>query len=184
MEKYARLFLKHLTKIMEFVIAALLACGIIIMIVQLIFSIGALPDLNTYPNYDDLLTACFNLIIGVELIRMLYLHTPITVFEILLFAIARQVIMEQPDRRRCHCHTVCHEEIFVRSIRRDRENNLPRLTESISDQPAVPSGNPLQRQRRHSAGCPSPENGGRRYRTRHRSVCVFYRSRTADRQNP
>ena len=94
MEKYARLFLKHLTKIMEFVIAALLACGIIIMIVQLIFSIGALPDLNTYPNYDDLLTACFNLIIGVELIRMLYLHTPITVFEILLFAIARQVIMD------------------------------------------------------------------------------------------
>ena len=81
MEKYARLFLKHLTKIMEFVIAALLACGIIIMIVQLIFSIGALPDLNTYPNYDDLL-------------RMLYLHTPITVFEVLLFAIARQVIID------------------------------------------------------------------------------------------
>ncbi|HIZ81693.1 MAG TPA: transporter [Candidatus Mediterraneibacter pullistercoris] len=93
MEKYARFILKHLTKIMEFVIAALLACGIVIMIVQLIFSIGELPDLNTYPNYDDLLTSCFNLIIGVELIRMLYLHTPITVFEILLFAIARQVII-------------------------------------------------------------------------------------------
>lgn len=71
MEKYARLFLKYLTKIMEYVIAVLLACGIIIMIVQLIFSIGALPDLGTYPNYDDLLTTCFNLIIGVELIRML-----------------------------------------------------------------------------------------------------------------
>ena len=94
MEKYARLFLKYLTKIMEFVIAVLLACGIIIMIVQLIFSIGSLPDLSTYPNYDDLLTACFNLIIGVELIRMLYLHTPITVFEVLLFAIARQVIID------------------------------------------------------------------------------------------
>ena len=47
MEKYARLFLKYLTKIMEYVIAVLLACGIIIMIVQLIFSIGALPDLGT-----------------------------------------------------------------------------------------------------------------------------------------
>lgn len=94
MEKYARLFLKYLTKIMEYVIAVLLACVIIIMIVQLIFSIGALPDLGTYPNYDDLLTTCFNLIIGVELIRMLYLHTPITVFEVLLFAIARQVIID------------------------------------------------------------------------------------------
>ena len=94
MEKYARLFLKHLTKIMEFIIAVLLACGIIIMIVQLIFSIGELPDLNTYPNYDDLLTSCFNLIIGVELIRMLYLHTPLTVFEVLMFAIARQIIID------------------------------------------------------------------------------------------
>ena len=94
MEKYARLFLKYLTKIMEYDIAVLLACGIIIMIVQLIFSIGPLPDLGTYPNYDDLLTTCFNLIIGVELIRMLYLHTPITVFEVLLFAIARQVIID------------------------------------------------------------------------------------------
>lgn len=94
MEKYVRLFLKYLTKTMEYVIAGLLACGIIIMITRLIFSIGALPDLNTYPNYDDLLTTCFNLIIGVELIRMLYLHTPITVFEILLFAIARQVIID------------------------------------------------------------------------------------------
>ncbi len=94
MEKYAHLFLKNLTKVLEFVIAALLACGIIIMTVQLILSVGHLPDLNTYPNYDDLLTSCFNLIIGVELIRMLYLHSPITVFEVLLFAIARQVIID------------------------------------------------------------------------------------------
>lgn len=94
MEKYARLFLKKLTKIMEFVIALVLACGIIIMIAQLVFSIGQIPDLSTYPNYDDLLTSCFNLIIGVELIRMLYLHTPVTVFEVLMFAIARQVIID------------------------------------------------------------------------------------------
>ena len=93
MEKYAHLFLKYLTKILEFVIAALLACAIIIMTVQLGLSLGELTDASTYPNYDDLLTACFNLIIGVELIRMLYLHTPLTVFEVLMFAIARQIII-------------------------------------------------------------------------------------------
>ena len=93
MQKYAHLFLKYLTKILEFVIAALLACGIIIMTVKLGFSMGELTDASTYPNYDDLLTACFNLIIGVELIRMLYLHTPLTVFEVLMFAIARQIII-------------------------------------------------------------------------------------------
>ena len=94
MEKYAHLFLKHLTKVLEFVIAALLACAIIIMTVQLAFSMEHITDISTYPNYEDLLTSCFNLIIGVELIRMLYLHTPITVFEVLLFAIARQIIID------------------------------------------------------------------------------------------
>ena len=94
MEKYIHLFLKKLTQIMEFVIATLLACGIIIMIVQLIGTVQHLPDLNTYPNYDDLLNSCFNLIIGVELIRMLYMHTPLSVIEVLLFAIARQIIID------------------------------------------------------------------------------------------
>lgn len=37
---------------------------------------------------------CFNLIIGVELIRMMYSHSPSTVFEVLLFAIARHIIMD------------------------------------------------------------------------------------------
>lgn len=94
MKKYANAFLKTLTTTLEFVIAIILAAGIILMTYQLILSFGNLPDLNKYPNYDDLLTTCFNLIIGVEMIRMLYLHTPMTVFEVLLFAIARQVIID------------------------------------------------------------------------------------------
>ena len=88
MKKYANAFLKKLTTYLEFIIALILAAGIIMMTIQLILSFGNLPDLNQYPNYDDLLTTCFNLIIGVEMIRMLYLHTPMTVFEVLLFAIA------------------------------------------------------------------------------------------------
>ena len=43
---------------------------------------------------SGLVVAALILIIGVELIRMLYLHTPITVFEVLLFAIARQIIID------------------------------------------------------------------------------------------
>lgn len=94
MEKYAHLFFNKLTTILEYVIAALLACGIIIMTVNLALSIGEVTDASTYPTYDDLLTACFTLIIGVELIRMVYLHTPLAVFEVLIFAIARQVIID------------------------------------------------------------------------------------------
>ena len=86
--------MKWITSILEVVIALILAVTIIIMTFQLILSFQHLSDLNQYPNYDDMLTTCFNLIIGVEMIRMLYLHTPITVFEVLLFAIARQIIIE------------------------------------------------------------------------------------------
>ena len=93
MKKYANAFLKKLTTTLEFVIALVLAGGIILMTTRLILSFGNLPDMDQFPNYDDLLTTCFNLIIGVEMIRMLYLHTPMTVFEVLLFAIARQVII-------------------------------------------------------------------------------------------
>lgn len=94
MKKYANAFLKELTTILEYVIAGILALGVLVMTIQLILSLGNLPDLSIYPNYDDLLTTCFNLIIGVEMIRMLYLHTPSTVFEVLLFAIARQAIID------------------------------------------------------------------------------------------
>lgn len=94
MKERINTFLKKLTSALEIVIAFILAAAIIIMIIQLILSFGHLPNLNKYPNYDDLLTTSFNLIIGVEMIRMLYLHTSKTVFEVLLFAIARYIIID------------------------------------------------------------------------------------------
>ena len=80
MKKYVYAFLKNLTTALEFIIALILAAGIILMTFQLILSFGNLTDLSKYPNYDNMLTTCFNLIIGVEMIRMLYLHTPMTVY--------------------------------------------------------------------------------------------------------
>ena len=93
MKKYLNAALHKLTVLLEFIISFVLAAGIIILLVQLILSMPNVPDLNIYPNYEDLVETCFNLIIGVELIRMLYQHKPSTVFEVLLFAIARHVIM-------------------------------------------------------------------------------------------
>ena len=93
MKKYLNAALHKLTVLLEFIISFVLAAGIIILLVQLILSMPNVPDLSIYPNYEDLVETCFNLIIGVELIRMLYQHKPSTVFEVLLFAIARQVIM-------------------------------------------------------------------------------------------
>lgn len=86
--------LKQVAAILEYVIAFMLAIGIILLCLRMACSLPNIPNLNTYPNYDDLLEICFNLIIGVELIRMMYSHSPNTVFEVLLFAIARHIIMD------------------------------------------------------------------------------------------
>lgn len=94
MKKYITLFLSRLAMLLEFFISVMLAIGIILLCFRLAGSLVHIPNLDVYPNYEDLLETCFNLIIGVELIRMMYYHTPDTVFEVLLFAIARQVIVD------------------------------------------------------------------------------------------
>lgn len=94
MRKYVTLLLTHLASILEFFISVMLSIGIILLSIRLAGSLSNIPNLDVYPNYEDLLETCFNLIIGVELIRMMYYHTPDTVFEVLLFAIARQIIID------------------------------------------------------------------------------------------
>ena len=94
MKHFAEKFLQRVAVILEFFIALMLSVGIILLCLRMAGSLIYIPDLQVWPNYDDLLETCFNLIIGVELIRMMYYHTPNTVFEVLLFAIARQVIID------------------------------------------------------------------------------------------
>ena len=94
MQHYIEAFLKKLSSLLEIFIALMLTAGIILLCARIVTTLGNIPDFNDYPNYEDLLETCFNLIIGVELIRMVYHHTPNTVFEVLLFAIARQIIID------------------------------------------------------------------------------------------
>lgn len=94
MGQLVAILLKKLASALESFIAIMLAVGIILLCLRMAFSIGNIPNFSVWPNYSDLLETCFNLIIGVELIRMMYYHTPNTVFEVLLFAIARQIIID------------------------------------------------------------------------------------------
>lgn len=94
MQHFIAKILKRVTEILEIFISIMLAVGIILLCLRMASSLSNIPHLDVWPNYDDLLETCFNLIIGVELIRMMYYHTPNTVFEVLLFAIARQIIID------------------------------------------------------------------------------------------
>lgn len=94
MKHYVSNCLKKLTTLLELFIAMMMALGIILLCFRVAVSIIHIPNLDIWPNYTDLMETCFNLIIGVELIRMMYSHSPNTVFEVLLFAIARQIIID------------------------------------------------------------------------------------------
>lgn len=94
MRLYVTIFIKRLALVLEFIITIMLGIGILLLCLRMASSLTNIPNLNEWPNYNDLLETCFNLIIGVELIRMMYQHTPDSVFEVLLFAIARHIIMD------------------------------------------------------------------------------------------
>lgn len=94
MTHYVSTLLKKLATLLELFIAIMMAVGIVLLCIRMASSLVNIPNLDVWPNYTDLMETCFNLIIGVELIRMMYSHTPSTVFEVLLFAIARQIIID------------------------------------------------------------------------------------------
>lgn len=94
MKLYVSNFLKRFAVILEFAISIMLGIGVLLLCFRMAASLINIPNLNVWPNYEDLLDTSFSLIIGVELIRMMYHHTPDTVFEVLLFAIARHIIID------------------------------------------------------------------------------------------
>ncbi|MGN0404837.1 MAG: transporter [Bariatricus sp.] len=97
MKKYATAILRKVSSFLEIFISIVLTVSIILVAVKLAMSLRNVPNFDIYPNYSDLLENCLSLIIGVEMIRMLYQQTPSTVFEVLLFAIARQIIVEHSN---------------------------------------------------------------------------------------
>ena len=81
--------------VLEMIIGALLVISIAILMIflakdlQVVFLSG-----NQEETFNTFLASAFNLVIGIEFIKMLCKHSPGTVVEVLLFAIARQLIIE------------------------------------------------------------------------------------------
>lgn len=83
---------------LEFAISVMLTIGIIIMGKHLITQIFEMPfveDVNTY--FSDFLGNALNLVIGLEFIKMLNSHNPELVIDVLIYAIARSLVVQHPD---------------------------------------------------------------------------------------
>ena len=76
--------------------------SIVVLIALLVFSAGLIKEFYTVvvqnggdPEYlSEFIGSAFQIVIGVEFIKMLCKHTPATVVEVLMFAIARQMVVE------------------------------------------------------------------------------------------
>ncbi len=79
----------------EIAISAVVLIAIVIAGFQVVREmIGLVGDPKAHESFTLFLGHAFNLIIGVEFIKMLCRHTPGSAIEVLLFAIARQMVVE------------------------------------------------------------------------------------------
>ncbi|MDO4553961.1 MAG: transporter [Lachnospiraceae bacterium] len=76
--------------------------SIILVIAVMIFAVGLIKNLydivivgeERMSLFNDFLGNAFQIVIGIEFIKMLCKHTPNTVVEVLMFAMARQMVVE------------------------------------------------------------------------------------------
>ena len=95
MRKVVQERVMKIANMIETIIGVLLIVSISISVIYLIFDLTSIIRFrNTIESFSNYLSASFSLIIGIEFIKMLSKHTPETVIEVLLFAIARHLIVE------------------------------------------------------------------------------------------
>lgn len=83
------------SNVIEFLISILIIIVVIIFGIDLIrFTVMEIIGNPSDGAFTDFLEKALNLLIGIEFIKMLCNHNAATVVEVLLFAIARQMIVE------------------------------------------------------------------------------------------
>lgn len=85
--------LNRIAYYIEIAMSFVLLATVVVLLVELVASSGLFSFTGNHLEFTSFLSQAFNLIIGVELTKMLCRHTPETVVEVLLFATARQVIV-------------------------------------------------------------------------------------------
>ena len=87
--------MENITYIFEVVIAFSLLLIIAIKLIEIYSATIGYDVVILKMEFERILSAVLTLVIGVEFIKMLCKHTPETVIDVLLFAIARQMVIYQ-----------------------------------------------------------------------------------------
>lgn len=106
LEKYHRFVLK-MPGFLEKIVAAILLVGVVYSCMQLAIHVFAITSLSFDAYIDDILVTAFNAIIVIEFIRMLIKHSMNTIIEVLIFAIARSLVVGHEQPLEVLIHIVC-----------------------------------------------------------------------------
>ena len=79
--------------VLEKVVAAVLLAGVVYSCIQLSLHVLAFSDMPLGTYVEDILDTAFSAIIIIEFIRMLIKHSMNTIVEVLIFAIARGLVV-------------------------------------------------------------------------------------------
>lgn len=91
----ANLFLVKSANILEIIVGVILIAGILIAILPIISEVlGFYLSGGKNINFQHVLEQLLNIIIGVEFLKMLCRHNMDSVIEVLLFTLARKMIVE------------------------------------------------------------------------------------------
>ncbi len=95
MEKKNNYLLK-LVQWIEYMIAFVLIIGIIVTLCVFLLTNAKAMLLQTF-DLDQFLSAILTILVAIEFVKMLLLHTPESVMEVVLYAVARQIIVSHDN---------------------------------------------------------------------------------------
>lgn len=87
--------LEHILDLLEIILAVTIIIGFILSFAPLLRELPRLASLDTGTEaFTVFLESTFNLVVGIEFIKMLTKHTPGSVLEVVMFTIARHLVLD------------------------------------------------------------------------------------------
>ncbi len=92
-------WMEIVTEVLELTVAVIVLVGFVINVIPFIRDMPSLLDNSNDYTFHVFLEHAFNLVIGIEFIRMLIRHTPSSALDVLLFSISRHMVLDGGDRK-------------------------------------------------------------------------------------
>ena len=106
LEKFNR-FVNKMPCYLERIVAAILLVGVAYSCIQLVLHVVDFSGLEFNAYIDDILVTAFDAIIVIEFVRMLVKHSMNTILEVLIFALARSLVVGHEDAVKILIRILC-----------------------------------------------------------------------------